>query len=118
MKSDKTVLNFIIEARKRGFSDMQIRRALEEKNYPSNLIDKSFEELNPKFKLKNQVCIFLPNEILSALEKRANKNMLTLSEQIEDIIRRSCINKKTTTQQGKVDDLLLACFSRAKRTKK
>jgi len=74
---------------------MQIRKALEEKNYPANLIDNSFDELNPKFKLKNQVCIFLPNEILTALEKRSKKNMLTVSEQIEDIIRRSCINKKT-----------------------
>lgn len=116
--ADKTILNFITEARKRGFSDMQIRKALEEKNWPGNLIEKSFEELQPKFKLKNQICIFLSNETLENLEKRSKKNMLTVSEQIEDIIRRSCISRKSAVQQGKVDDLLLACFSRGKKRKK
>jgi DNA-binding transcriptional MerR regulator len=109
------VYDFILEARKRGFSDFQIRRALEEKNYPQKIIESSFESLQPKFKIKNQVCIFLSNEILSSLEKRAKKNMLTLSEQIEDILRRSSIRKKSSTQQEKIDDLLVACFSRPKK---
>lgn len=118
MVKDNIITNFIIEARQRGFSDMQIRRALEEKNYPENLVEKSFESLRPKFKIKNQVCIFLSNEVLVELNKRAKKNMLTLPEQIEDILRRSCTRKKASNQQDKIDDLLLTCFSRANRGRK
>lgn len=118
MKVEKVVLSFISEARKRGFSDMQIRRALEEKNYPENMINAGFEFLQPKFKIRNQICLFLSNEILQSLEKRAKKNMLTLQEQIEDILRRSCIKKKTAIQQEKLDDLLLTCFSRARKGRK
>jgi len=118
MNIEKITLNFIIEARKRGFSDFQIRQELNKKNYPENLITKSFESLQPKFKIKNQVCIFLSDEVLHALEKRAKKNMLTMEEQIEDILRRSSIRKNTAISQEKLDDMLVACFSRKKRVKK
>jgi len=71
-----------------------------------------------KYKSKNQVTLFLSNELMSALEKRANKNLLTLSEQIEDILRRSTITaskKKTSPYDPKIDDKLVGLFSR-KRT--
>ena len=112
------LVNFISEARKRGFSDIQIRNALIAKGWGISAVEKAFTQLNPKFKIKNQVCIFLSNELLASLEKRAKKNMLNLAEQIEDILRRSCIRRKTTLQQEKLDDLLLACFSRATRGRK
>ena len=83
----KTITRFITEARKRGFSDFQIRQELKRKNYPENLTIKCFDTLQPKFKIKNQICIFLSNEILTSLEKRAKKNLLTIEEQIEDIIQ-------------------------------
>ena len=55
-------------------------------------------------------------EVSSAISKalkRAKKNMLTVPEQIEDIIRRSCVNtKKNSEAQDNVDDAFLKLFSR------
>ena len=118
MPPNTKLLEFITEARKRGFSDIQIRRALLQKEWPEKTIEDAFNQLQPKFKSKNQVCIFLSNELLDDLEKRAKKNMFTLSEQIEDILRRSCISKKTAQSQEKIDDLLVGVFSRATRGRK
>jgi hypothetical protein len=57
--------------------------------------------------------------LLKMIEKRAKKNMLTLPEQIEDTLRRSCISlKKKPLISGKIDDLLVSIFSRQKRGKK
>ncbi len=114
----KTITRFITEARKRGFSDFQIRQELKRKNYPENLTIKCFDTLQPKFKIKNQICIFLSNEILTSLEKRAKKNLLTIEEQIEDILRRSSIKKKFALTAEKLDDMLLTCFSRSQRGRK
>ena len=116
--TNESLVKFIKEARKRDFSDMQIRESLLKNNWPYTKIDEAFISLQPKFRLKNQVCIFLNNEVLNTLEKRAKKNLLTLAEQIEDILRRSSIKKKTTIQQEKIDDLLLTCFSRQRKRKK
>jgi len=112
------LVNFISEARKRGFSDMQIRNALLSKGWSISALEKGFSQLNPTFKIKNQVCIFLSNELLTSLEKRAKKNMLTLPEQIEDILRRSSLRRSSAMVQEKIDDLLLTCFSRANRGRK
>jgi len=114
---DKLV-NFVREARQKGFSDSKIQESLLNYGWNISAIEKAFSSLNPKFKIKNQVCIFLSNELLASLEKRARKNMLTLNEQIEDILRRSCIRKKTTLGQEKIDDLLITCFSRARKGRK
>jgi len=64
----------------------------------------------------NQVTLFLKDEIMKVLEKRAKKNMFTISEQIEDIIRRSTINqlRKKSPYDAKVDDKLVSIFSRHK----
>lgn len=114
VKPDKRVVEFITEARKRGFSDAEIRSALFQNNWPTKAIDSAFDFLNPKFKIKNQICVFLSNEILKELDKRAKKNMLSIPEQIEDILRRSCVNKKRTPREEKLDDLLVGMFSRKK----
>jgi Txe/YoeB family toxin of Txe-Axe toxin-antitoxin module len=54
--------------------------------------------------------------MLKIIDKRAKKNMLTISEQIDDILRRSCINAKTTTSKPeKLDDTLISLFSRKKK---
>lgn len=105
---------FIKEARKRGFSDLQIRRVLLERGWSVESIESVFLELNPKFKLKNQICIFLSKELIQKLDSRAKKNMFTISEQIEDILRRSCIGIKKTANEEKLDDTLVALFSRKK----
>ena len=62
----------------------------------------------------NQVTLFLDDELLKLLEKRAKKNMMTVSELVEDILRRSTINQKSkkSIYDEKIDDKLVAAFSR------
>ncbi len=63
---------------------------------------------------KKKISIEVDSEELSVLEKRAKKNFMTVQELIEDIIRRSSISYKkgTTTREIKVDDPIVAVFSR------
>jgi hypothetical protein len=65
----------------------------------------------------NQVTLFLEDDLLNLLEKRAKKNMMTVSELVEDILRRSTLNQKNkkSIYDGKIDDKLVGIFSR-KRT--
>ena len=111
----KELVKFIKKARARGFDDFQIKEPLLKHGWPLDVIERAFASLKPKYKFKNKVSIFLDSDILKILEKRAKKNLLTLPEQIEDIIRRSCINaKKRKKQDEKLDDLLVSLFSRKK----
>lgn len=117
------LIAFIKEARKRGFDDLHIKAPLLKKGWPLHMIDLAFASLNSynakKTRLKNQVVIFLDDELLAMIEKRAKKNMMTLPEQIEDILRRSSINlKKKPGYDDKNDDKLLNIFSRRKHSKK
>ena len=119
MQADKNLVNFIKEARKRGFDDYEIREPLLKKGWPLEEIEKAFFALKPKYKFKNKVSIFLDSEILKNLEKRAKRNMLNPNEQIEDILRRSCLNvKKGYPKAIKCDDKLIELFSREKRGRK
>ena len=54
------------------------------------------------------------------LKKRADKNFLSLSEQAEDIIRRSCISQKnkSASKEAPCDDKLVSIFSKARRGRK
>jgi hypothetical protein len=108
---NKKLINFIKSARNKGYSDLQIREALIEYKWPANQITEAFNSLNPVFKLKNQVCIFLSQDLINKLQKRSKKNLFTLSEQIEDILRRSCLSQKTANPE-KLDDTLVSLFSR------
>ena len=66
-----------------------------------------------------KISIQLDDEEVKILEKRAKKNLFTLTEQVQDIIRRSCISTKTTTtSRFKADDKLVEVFSREKRGRK
>ncbi|MDP1695904.1 MAG: hypothetical protein Q8L29_03255, partial [archaeon] len=111
---------FIREARKRGFDDYEIREPLLRNDWPVLEIESAFDALKPKkrihYTFKNRVELYFDNNLLKLLEKRAKKNLLTLPEQIEDIIRRSCINAKTRKilPETKLDDLLVGVFSRRK----
>ena len=59
------------------------------------------------------VTIDLDEEEVKILNKRAKKNFLTLREQVEDIIRMSCIRSKSAgTKTFKTDDKLVEVFSR------
>jgi hypothetical protein len=64
-----------------------------------------------------QITINLNLEEEKALRKRAKKNLMTLEEQVQDIIRRSCVNsgKSSSVQDSGVDDRLVSIFSRKKR---
>ena len=114
IKPNAILVKFIKETRKRGISDLESKDLMLAKNWPSQEIERAFLSLQPKYKFKNQVCIFLNNEVSQAIEKRAKKNMFTVSEQIEDILRRSCVTKKKTLIDN-IDDKFLSFFSRKKR---
>jgi hypothetical protein len=64
-----------------------------------------------------RVSINLTKEEVKILEKRAKKNIMSLREQIEDIVRRSCVNykKKPSYKRVKPDDRLVSIFSREMR---
>ena len=115
VNANKNLVKFIKEARNRGFDDYQIREPLVKKGWTSEEIEKAFCVLKPKYKYKNKVSIFLDSELLKKLEKRADKNMLTLPEQIEDILRRSTLSLKKKSVEEKLDDKLVALFSRKQR---
>ncbi len=113
---NKQLVKFIKESRKRGFDDFQIKKPLLESNWPIEEIENAFAALKKRPKFKNKICIYLDSGIIKILEKRAGKNLFTLTEQIEDILRRSTINlKKARTIPEKLDDSLVPLFSRRKR---
>ncbi|MEK6843945.1 MAG: ribbon-helix-helix protein, CopG family [Nanoarchaeota archaeon] len=60
---------------------------------------------------KKSVTIELDDKVIARLQKRAKKNMLSLREMIEDIVRRSAASK-TVTVSGDADDALVGIFSR------
>jgi hypothetical protein len=66
-----------------------------------------------------KITITLDENELKILSKRAKKNLLTIKEQAEDIIRRSCVksNQQTFTKTDS-DDVLINIFSRDKRGRK
>ena len=67
-----------------------------------------------------KLTISLDKDEVKVLTKRAKKNLLSLKEQVENIIRRSCVSamKKTSSRKVKVDDRLVAVFSRQKSGRK
>ena len=66
------------------------------------------------------ITITLSDEEKKIIKKRADKNYFSLKEQIEDIVRRSCIfaKKRAGMKQIKVDDRLVGIFSRQRRGRK
>lgn len=67
-----------------------------------------------------RITISLDEQEIKILKTRAKKNLLTLREQIEDIVRRSCIYTKSGKKYKgiKCDDKLVGIFSREKRGRK
>jgi hypothetical protein len=110
------LVSFIKEARARGFEDFQIREPLFKNGWSVEEVEKAFSYLKPTKEDKSRLTIYLSDDVVRKLEKRANKNMLNLHEQIEDILRRSVLNfKKGTPVEEKVDDKFITFFSRKKR---
>jgi hypothetical protein len=67
-----------------------------------------------------EITISLNDEEYKLLKSRAKKNLLTIKEQVEDIIRRSCLTYKKSSSLTtiKTDDRLVEIFSRAVRKRK
>ena len=66
-----------------------------------------------------KLTISLDEDEVKILKRRAKKNLLTLREQVEDIIRRSCVSSsKGTYRPIKVDDKLVGIFSRQRSGRK
>ncbi len=68
--------------------------------------------------LKKSVTIELDERVVSKLQKRAKRNMLSLREMIEDIVRRSAMLSGGTSTSGDSDDALVGIFSRKTRKRK
>ena len=66
------------------------------------------------------VTINLDEKVKKIISRRAKKNLLTLREQIEDILRKSAVRTKEGKgyKAIKIDDRLVAAFSREKRGRK
>jgi len=65
------------------------------------------------------ISVFIDDEEKKILEKRAKKNLMTLKEQAEDILRRSCVAAKNKTKSNdKCDDKLVRIFSKQNRGRK
>ena len=63
-----------------------------------------------------RITIDIDEDVKKIINKRAKKNLLTLREQIEDILRKSAVRTKSgTTTSFKVDDRLVGMFSRQRK---
>ena len=114
---NKELVSFIKEARKRGYEDYELRSLLLKKGWPKQEVESAFESLKPDKEYYDRISVSLSSEIIKNLEKRAKKNLLSLEEQVEDILRRSVVSMKNqkTIGQEKIDDALVALFSRKTR---
>jgi len=64
------------------------------------------------------ITVQIDEDVKKILTKRAKDNLFSLREQIEDILRRSAVNSKNKKKTIKVNDKLVAAFSRDKRGRK
>jgi hypothetical protein len=64
-----------------------------------------------------QLTIDIDDDVQKIISKRAKKNLMTLREQVEDILRKSAVSTKNKagSSSDKVDDTLVSVFSREKR---
>jgi len=66
------------------------------------------------------ITISIDGEIFKVISRRAKKNLLSVKEQIEEIIRQSAIRTKAGVSAAliKTDDKLVEIFSRHKKGKR
>lgn len=67
-----------------------------------------------------RVTVEIDPELMPALRKRAKKNYLSVTELVEDIVRRSMMSYKggPSRKKYKLDDKLVGIFSRERRGRK
>ena len=124
MKENHELVNFIREVKRRGYSNDEIIAPLLKRGWTIQEIDSAFSSLNNSEKNqqktnkesrqgKEKVEIYLSKDIHEIVRKRSRKNMLSIPEQVEDIVRRSCASTKLKKASNeKLDDLLVGIFSR------
>lgn len=115
---NKDLIRFIKEARKRGFDDYDIRTPLIKQGWPKDEIGSAFGSLKEKSfsGAKIQLKINLDKRVYKILDIRARKNLLSVEEQVEDIVRRSAsLSQSKKPKSEKLDDLLVGIFSRKKK---
>ena len=119
MAADKDLLRFVKEAKKRGFSDEEIKNPLLKQGWALEEVEKAFIELGIFSEEKISITISISKSAYNIIEKRAKKNLFSIEKQIEDIIRRSAVTGKSKTQgYDNIDDLLVSIFSRRQKKKK
>ena len=119
MAADKDLLRFVKEAKKRGFSDEEIKNPLLKQGWALEEVEKAFIELGIFSEEKISITISISKSAYNIIEKRAKKNLFSIEKQIEDIIRRSAVTGKLKTQNyDNIDDLLVSIFSRRQKKKK
>jgi hypothetical protein len=119
MRLSAELLKFVKKARDMGYSDGEIRKSLLSHGWNNITIDLTYKKLEPKIEFKNQVTLFLDSGMIKILKKRAKKNLFSLNEQIEDILRRSCARgSKKKIRFKKPDDRLISCFARQNKGRK
>ena len=65
-----------------------------------------------------KITIEFDDKVIRKLKKRAEKNLLSIREQIEDIVRRSTVNFGSAIRRIKIDDRLVGIFSRQRSGRK
>ncbi len=117
--ANKQLVLFVSESKRRGLSENWIYGSLLENGWKKQEIDNAFKSLKEERKNLYGITIYLKQDILERIDKRAKKNLLNVQEQIEDIIRRSAINMAGKKyKEKKLDDTLVALFSRSRRGRK
>jgi hypothetical protein len=66
------------------------------------------------------ITISIDSDVWKILERRAKANLQTFRELVEDILRKSAVRTRlgNSEKQPKIDDKLVAVFSREKRGRK
>lgn len=120
---NQKIVEFILECRKRGFDDWQIKEPLLKAGWQEAIVNEAFTYLANKNKkkakstsppIKNAITIYLDDDLVKVINARAKKNLMNFNEQVEDILRRSCINikKQRSTIDKDLDDKFIGLFSR------
>ena len=68
--------------------------------------------------MKSSITLDIDAEVRKVLERRANKEMMTLRELISDILRRSVLSSKLKVSEKKTDDAFINIFSKSRRGRK
>ncbi|MCX8159091.1 MAG: hypothetical protein N3D20_02265 [Candidatus Pacearchaeota archaeon] len=112
---EEKVIEFVRECRRRGFSNEQIKDKLIEGGWSFKEIDEAINFVK-KTTQKIRLCIGIDEEVAKMLIRRAKRNMMSVEEQAEDILRRSCVSmrKKPLTEEKIVGNHFISIFSRRK----